>query len=59
VLEKCPHCDRTFRPESLKFHQKACTAERPLKPLKRNKSPLEEEKVPNLGLQARTIAEEK
>jgi hypothetical protein len=36
-LEPCPHCFRTFLPEKLKYHMKACTAERPLKkPLLRN-----------------------
>jgi hypothetical protein len=31
ILEACPHCFRTFLPESIKFHLKACTAEKPLK----------------------------
>jgi len=31
ILEPCPHCARTFLPDSLKFHLKACTAEKPLK----------------------------
>jgi hypothetical protein len=30
-LEPCPHCNRTFKPDSLKFHLKACRADRPLK----------------------------
>jgi hypothetical protein len=31
ILEPCPHCARTFLPDSLRFHLKACTAEKPLK----------------------------
>lgn len=31
VLEPCPHCGRTFRPEALKRHLNSCTADRPLK----------------------------
>ncbi|XP_024536139.1 zinc finger protein 474-like [Selaginella moellendorffii] len=30
-LEQCPHCDRKFRPEAFKHHQKSCTALRPAK----------------------------
>ena len=65
ILEPCPHCARTFLPDSLKFHLKACTAERPLK--KKLIRPGEEgyeesldfEKKPALGLAARQAAEEK
>ena len=62
MLEPCPHCNRTFRPESLKFHLKACTADKPLKPpIIREKDEngktitkiIQEKKTPLLGLQAR------
>ena len=32
VLEVCPHCTRSFTPEALVHHSKACTAEKPAKP---------------------------
>ena len=36
VLEPCQHCGRTFLPDALKHHRKACTAEKPLKkPIRR------------------------
>lgn len=58
ILEPCPHCNRTFLPERIHYHLKACTADRPLKPpLKRktgNEDPEEEkESAPKLGLAAR------
>lgn len=31
VLEPCPHCNRTFRPEALVHHLKSCKAGKPLK----------------------------
>ena len=31
VLEKCPNCGRTFRPEALIIHLKSCKADKPLK----------------------------
>ena len=50
-------------PDSLKFHLKACTAEKPLKKrLNRGgeeNAEAEEEKTPNLGLAARIAAAEK
>ncbi len=61
-MEPCPHCNRTFKPESLKFHLKACTADKPLKPpIIREKDENgnmitkkpEEKKAPLLGLLAR------
>ena len=65
ILEPCPHCARTFLPDSLKFHLKACTAEKPLK--KKLIRPgeegyeenQEEDRRPLLGLAARQAAEEK
>ena len=37
VLEPCPHCGRTFRPEALVRHLKSCKAGKPLKrPLARD-----------------------
>jgi len=30
-LERCPHCDRTFRPEALARHNKTCTASNPFR----------------------------
>ena len=66
ILEPCPHCARTFLPDSLKFHLKACTADKPLKKkLVRpgeegyEESQLENEKKPFLGLAARQAAEQK
>ena len=37
ALVPCHHCGRTFLPDSLKRHQNRCTADRPFKPLNRNK----------------------
>ena len=31
TLESCPHCTRTFRPESLAIHLRSCKADKPLK----------------------------
>ena len=63
ILEPCPHCARTFLPDSLKYHLKACTAEKPLKKrLVRSGEAdpdAEEEKTPNLGLAARIAAAER
>lgn len=60
-MEACPHCDRTFKPDSLKYHLKACTAEKPFKKkvTAENKNELEEEKAPHLGYNARVAAEQK
>jgi hypothetical protein len=36
ILEPCPNCKRTFLPESLAHHLRACTQDKPLKgPLKK------------------------
>ena len=35
ILVPCRFCNRTFLPDSLKIHQKRCTAEHPFKPLNR------------------------
>ena len=32
VLETCAHCSRTFTPEALAHHARACTAAKPMKP---------------------------
>lgn len=32
VLETCPHCQRSFTPEAIVHHSRACTAENPMKP---------------------------
>lgn len=37
ALVPCRHCGRTFLPDSLKRHQKRCTADRPFKPLNKNR----------------------
>jgi hypothetical protein len=59
-LEPCPYCNRTFKHDSLQHHLKACTAERPLKPLNirekdENGNPsikkVEEKKINSLSLQ--------
>jgi hypothetical protein len=64
VLEPCPHCNRTFKPDSLKFHLKACRADWPLKkPIVRSigengekivhYADHDQEKIPHLGMAAR------
>ena len=37
ALILCNHCGRTFLPDSLKRHQNRCTADRPFKPLNKNR----------------------
>lgn len=39
ILEPCPHCNRTFLPERIHYHLKACTADKPLKPPLRRGGP--------------------
>ena len=70
MLEPCPHCGRTFRPEALTRHLKSCTADKPLK--RRIERTVNEDgkivaqyaddgqpKAPHLGLAAREAAADK
>lgn len=62
ILEQCPNCNRTFRPEAMEHHKRACTADKPLKPLRKDEGGqtlIHKSKSPNLGLAARTAAAEK
>lgn len=53
VLSACPHCNRTFLPERLEFHLKACRADNPFKKKRTDEESSEEKKIPRLGLAAR------
>ena len=40
ILEPCPHCNRTFLPEKLPIHLRACKKDKPLKrPIIRGEDP--------------------
>lgn len=52
ALVPCHHCGRTFLPDSLKRHQNRCTADRPFKPLNRNKKKPEKPQVNSFDNQA-------
>ncbi|KRX10239.1 hypothetical protein PPERSA_07324 [Pseudocohnilembus persalinus] len=51
ALDKCPHCQRTFTSTAMKHHQKACTAEKPMKSVNKNNLNLDEQKIGGAGQQ--------